>query len=52
MERLPPEFSDYYRLTTYIHAMGDFFSPIWKSRLLTDTMTYGLVREDAQEETV
>ena len=34
MQRLPSEFSDYYRLTTYERAMGDFFSPIWKSRLL------------------
>jgi Replication-relaxation len=52
MARLPPEFSDYYRLTTYSQAMGDFFSPIWKSRLLSDTGTYGLVRETADEETV
>jgi Replication-relaxation len=43
MQRLPPDFSDYYRLTTYSQAMGDFFSPIWKSRLLSDTGTYGLV---------
>jgi hypothetical protein len=48
MTRLPPEFSDYYRLTTYSQAIG----PIWKSRLLTDTRTYGLVREDSQRETV
>jgi hypothetical protein len=52
MARLPPEFSDYYRLTTYERAMGDFFSPIWKSRLFSDTGTYGLVRETADEETV
>jgi hypothetical protein len=52
MQRLPPEFSDYYRLTTYPRAMGDFFSPIWKSRLFSDTVTYGLVRETAEEETV
>ena len=37
MLRLPSELSEYYRLTTYERAMGDFFSPIWKSRLLSDT---------------
>ena len=47
MQRLPPELSEYYRLTTYERAMGDFFSPIWKSRLLSDTRAYGLVRENA-----
>jgi hypothetical protein len=52
MERLPRELSDYYRLTTYERAMGDFFGPIWKSRLHTDTRAYGLVREQGQEETV
>jgi hypothetical protein len=41
MRRLPPALSEYYRLTTYERAMGDFFSPIWKSRLATDTRTYG-----------
>ena len=46
MQRLPSELSEYYRLTTYERAMGDFFSPIWKSRLLTDTGTYGLVQGD------
>ena len=50
MQRLPPEFSDYYRLTTYPRAMGDFLEPIWKSRLFSDTGTYGLVRETAEEE--
>ena len=53
MQRLQPEFSDYYRLTTYNRAIGDFLGPIWKSRLATDTRTYGLVKEQAQlEETV
>jgi hypothetical protein len=51
MQRLPPELSDY-RLTTYERAMGDCFGPIWKSRLYTDTRTYGLVRETVEEETV
>jgi hypothetical protein len=37
MQTLPSELSEYYRLTTYERAMGDFFSPIWKSRMLTDT---------------
>ena len=36
MRTLPSELSDYYRLTTYQREMGDFFSPIWKSRLLTE----------------
>ena len=47
MEKLPTELSEYYRLTTYAQAMGDFFSPIWKSRMLTDTRTYALVRDAA-----
>ena len=37
MQTLPSGLSEYYRLTTYEQAMGDFFSPIWKSRMLTDT---------------
>jgi Replication-relaxation len=47
MQTLPSELSEYYRLTTYERAMGDFFSPIWKSRMLTDTRAYGLVKEAA-----
>jgi hypothetical protein len=50
MQRLPPELSDYYRLTTYEKAMGDFVGQIWKSRSLTDNKIYGLVREQTQEE--
>ena len=42
---LPKELSAYYRLTTYDEAMGDFLGAIWKSRLLSDTTTYPLVRE-------
>src|SRR4051794_37550919 len=30
---LPKELHDYYRLTTFDAAMGDFFGQIWKSRL-------------------
>jgi hypothetical protein len=41
---LPKELHDYYRLTTFDAAMGDFFGPIWKSRLFSDTMQYPLVR--------
>jgi hypothetical protein len=41
---LPKELHDYYRLTTFDAAMGDFFGQIWKSRLFSDTMAYSLVR--------
>ena len=44
---LPQELAAYYRFTTFDAAMGDFFSLIWKSRLLTDSRRYSLVREDA-----
>ena len=42
---LPEEFAPYYRFTSYEHAMGDFFGPIWKSRLFSDHREYALVRE-------
>jgi hypothetical protein len=41
---LPDKLAGYYRFTTYEQAMGDFLGPIWKSRLLSDTQTYPLVR--------
>jgi len=33
------------RVTTFEKAMGDFLGAIWKSRSLTDTNVYSLVRE-------
>jgi Replication-relaxation len=45
MHDLPLELAAYYRLTTFDAAMGDFFSPIWKSRMMTDSTRYPLVRE-------
>src|SRR3954447_1340599 len=41
---LPADLAEYNRLTTYEAAMGDFFAPIWKSRSLSDTRLYPLVR--------
>jgi hypothetical protein len=45
MHDLPAELAGYYRFTTYEAAMGDFLGPIWKSRSLSDTQNYSLVRE-------
>ena len=42
---LPQEFANYYRFTEYEQALGDFLSPIWKSRNANDTRLYSLVRE-------
>ncbi len=42
---LPQELAAYYRFTTFDAAMGDFFAPIWKSRLLSDATVYPLVRD-------
>ena len=44
---LPQDLARYYRLTTFDKAMGDFLGAIWKSRLMSDTATYPLVRESA-----
>jgi hypothetical protein len=44
---LPQELAPYYRFTTFAAAMGDFFSAIWTSRLLSDTTVYPLVRGEA-----
>lgn len=44
MQDLPPEFSAYYRFTTFEQAMGDFLGKIWKSRLYSDPQEYPLVR--------
>jgi DNA-binding MarR family transcriptional regulator len=45
MQDLPAELAHYYRFTTFEESMGDFFSAIWKSRMLTDSTCYPLVRE-------
>jgi Replication-relaxation len=42
---LPGELAQYYRLTTYSQAMGDFLGQIWVSRSPSDTQFYPLVRE-------
>lgn len=44
MHDLPAELAQYYRFTTYEQAMGDFLGPIWKSRTVSDTIHYPLVR--------
>jgi Replication-relaxation len=45
MHDLPEGLAQYYRFTTFDRAMGDFLGPIWKSRSLSDTKIYPLVRE-------
>jgi hypothetical protein len=45
MQGLPAELAPYYRFTTYELAMSDFLGAIWKSRTLSDTTVYPLVRE-------
>ena len=47
MGNLPADLAGYYRFTTFEKAMGDFLGEIWKSRSLTDTSVYPLVRERA-----
>jgi hypothetical protein len=47
MHDLAEGFADYYRFTTFDAAMGDFLGAIWKSRSLSDTTTYPLVREES-----
>lgn len=42
---LPASLSDYYRFTTFEHALEDFFGKIWKSRVMNDAAIYPLVRE-------
>jgi hypothetical protein len=44
MHDLPAELAAYYRFTTYEQAMRDFLGSIWKSRSLSDTGLYPLVR--------
>jgi hypothetical protein len=46
MQDLSSELDDYYRLTTFEAAMGDFLAGNWHSRALTDTAVYPLVREE------
>jgi hypothetical protein len=41
---IPAELAAYYRFTTFDEAMGDFLGPVWKSRLISDTTEYSLVR--------
>jgi hypothetical protein len=45
MQDLEESLSDYYRLTTFEQALGDFLGAIWKSRSLTDSSVYPLVRD-------
>lgn len=45
MQDLSATLSDYYRFTTFDQAMGDFLGAIWKSRSVSDTKSYPLVRE-------
>jgi len=47
MHDLAEGFADYYRFTTFDAAMEDFLGAIWKSRSLSDTTTYPLVREES-----
>jgi hypothetical protein len=44
LQDLPSDLAAYYRLATFDLAMQDFFSAIWKSRALSDTSVYPLVR--------
>jgi hypothetical protein len=44
LQDLPEESGDYYRFATFDAAMGDFFAPIWQSRVASDTQLYPLVR--------
>jgi hypothetical protein len=46
MRDLSSELADYYRLTTFDAAMGDFLAGNWQSRALSDTAVYPLVREE------
>lgn len=45
LKDLPADLAAYYRFTTFDHAMQDFFSAIWKSRILSDDTRYPLVRD-------
>ena len=47
MGGLPTALAQYYRFTVFERAMGDFLGPIWKSRSVSDTSVYPLVREPA-----
>jgi hypothetical protein len=42
---LPSDLAAYYRFTTFAAAMQDFFSAIWKTRILSDATLYPLVRD-------
>jgi hypothetical protein len=45
LQDLPADLAAYYRFTTFDLAMQDFFSAIWKSRILSDDTLYPLVRD-------
>jgi hypothetical protein len=49
MGNLPTDLGRYYRFSTFEKAMDDFLGAIWKSRSLSDTTVYPLVREEAVE---
>jgi hypothetical protein len=49
LSNLPSMFAPYFRLSTFENAMGDFFGPIWKSRVISDTNVHGLMQIQAQE---
>jgi hypothetical protein len=44
---LPKQLAAYYRLSTFDAAMGDLLGVIWQSRILSDTTSYPLVREES-----
>jgi hypothetical protein len=45
LQDLTHELAVYYRFTTFDAAMGNFLGAIWKSRALSDTSVYPLVRD-------
>jgi hypothetical protein len=47
MQDLSTALADYYRFTTFEQAVGDFLGTIWKSRSVSDTKCYPLVREES-----
>jgi hypothetical protein len=42
---LPGRLQPYYRLTTFGQGVTDFLGSVWKSRDLSDTVTYALVQQ-------
>src|SRR3954471_16092862 len=41
---LPSKLHSYYRFTTFADAQMDFFGSVWKSRAISDTLKYPLVK--------